>query len=254
MTKIRYLTRDNWTELSRDTEKVMNLVDSGPCVVKSYMSPHSVMSIRNYCFYLSLITDPAWHPLMDSCPDYHRIHENFPKAHVRSVQHGFYFHTWNQNFRNFIKIDEIAEIFSLKARLSGLDAGAFLNGQASMGPVARLVVHQYPSGGGGQDEHIDPVQSFARIQTIIQASQPGVDYQIGGLYARDSDGARISIDEATSIGDLIVMSPGVKHGVDPVDPKDEINWQLASGRWIILPIILHSDHFTGSVDRPRKVD
>lgn len=254
MTKIREFTYETWTKMSQDADSVMNLVNSGPFIVKSYLSPDQIMTVRDYCSQFALNLEPSWHPLLDDCPDYHRIHDNYAKAHVRSVQHGYYFHTWNQTFWNFFAIEPIREVFLLKAKLSGLDSESFLLNTALEGPVARLVVHQYPRGGGGQEEHVDPISNFARIQTIIQASSPGTDYQVGGLYYRDSDGNKINIDEATSMGDLIIMSPGVRHGVSRIDPEDGVNWQSTSGRWIVLPIILHSDHFADSVERPSRVN
>ena len=37
------------------------------------------------------------------------------------------------------------------------------------------------------------------------------------------------------------MSPGIKHGVEAIDPEFEFDWLREDGRWIIMPIIIDSD-------------
>jgi hypothetical protein len=112
------------------------------------------------------------------------------------------------------------------------------------------VCHQYPRGGGGQAEHIDPVSPFAKVQTLIQASTPGIDYGTGGLYINDPRFGIVNIDPLTRKGDLVLASPGVKHGVAAIDPGKQLQWSETDGRWIIMPIIIHSDHVTGAAVRP----
>jgi hypothetical protein len=207
--------------------------------------------IRSDCKNFADKTGATWFPLLKACPDYYRIHNKYPNAHVQTVQNGWYFHTWNDKFAQFLAIPGIHELFQLKQRIGELADSSFLVNEADSGPVARIVIHQYPRGGGGQDEHIDPVSSFARCQTVIQLSTPGVDYKSGGFFVRDSSGAVSNIDQLTEKGDLLVVSPGLRHGVEAIDPDVNLDLNSGDGRWIILPVILLSDHFSDSAERPR---
>jgi hypothetical protein len=144
-------------------------------------------------------------------------------------------------------------VFAVKNSLAGLSSDAFLRNKPSDGPIARVVMHHYPVGGGYQAEHIDPVSPFARIQTIVMASRLGSDYQDGGLYVRERAGAEpVRIDPHAGVGDMVVLSPGVQHGVAPVDAHREYGWTENSGRWMAMPIIIHSD-VDATVPRPRQV-
>jgi hypothetical protein len=156
--------------------------------------------------------------------------------------HGFYFHPWypaNRPIFGFFR-----EIFEIKNFLAGLPSDAFLDNIPSHGQVARVNVHHYPSGGGYQAEHIDPTGAHARIQTLVVASEMGRDFNEGGLYARErADAEPQYLDYGTGPGDLIVLSPGIQHGVAPVDPnRPDYAWRSNSGRWIIIPIIVATDY------------
>jgi hypothetical protein len=55
------------------------------------------------------------------------------------------------------------------------------------------------------------------------------------------------------MGDLLVLSPDVRHGVAPVDPQAELDWDAADGRWMIMPIVIRSDHHADAGEKPRQV-
>lgn len=152
------------------------------------------------------------------------------------------------------KFGAFDRLFDLKMNLSGENLGDVLANTPSQGVIARIVSHRYPRGGGGQAEHIDPVSPFAKIQTLIQASSQGIDYNEGGLYLIHPTTGRVAIDGYTRKGDLILMSPGVRHGVAPIDPDQTLDWTGTDGRWIIMPIIIHSDHVSDAGIRPRAID
>lgn len=220
---------------------VMKNLDDNIYIVKGFFDPKFIDEIKNFCLQFSSTIPDGWFPCLDECPDYHRFHNNYEQAYVKAVQHAFYFHPWNENkniFSEFLKIFEL----KLKCMDNKLEvAPNYLNNLPSDGVIARIVVHQYPCGGGGQQEHIDPVSPYARIQTIIQASEPGKDYISGGLYVNHHKFGIVNIDKFTQKGDLIILSPGIRHGVDKIDPEKELDWSDTRGRWIIMPIILNSD-------------
>lgn len=221
-------------------------------IVSQFCDRDAILTLRNETFAAGLASQPSWHPLHDGCPDYHRLHDNYPKAYVKQKMHGFYFHGWYPH--NSDKFAFFSEIFAIKNRLAGLPETAFLNNVPSDGLVARINIHHYPKGGGYQAEHIDPVGRHAHIQTLVAASECGRDYRTGGVYARatSSDG-RTFLDSLLKPGDLLVMSPGIPHGVDYVDPDQPYGWQTNDGRWMILPIIVGSDYPNSAAAKPLQV-
>lgn len=253
MKSIRTVSRQEWLHISSDPKSLLLELESESIyIVKNYLTSQMCDLIRSECKYFADQTGATWYPLLKSCPDYYRIHNRYQNAHVQTVQNGWYFHTWNDRFAWYLAIPGVSELFQLKQKIGELADSSFLSNEADSGPVARIVIHRYPRGGGGQDEHRDPVSNFARCQTVIQLSAPGVDYESGGFFVRDSSGTVSNLDKLTGKGDLLVISPGLSHGVESIDPDENLDWNSSDGRWIMLPVILLSDHFSDTAERPRK--
>jgi hypothetical protein len=219
-------------------------------VVEGFHPRERVRAFRELALSQARREPPSWHPCLDGVPDYHRIVDDYPGAWVKSRMHAHYFHRFNGNAELFA---ELRDVFRLKNALAGEPEDAFLAAIPSDGVIARVVSNHYPRGGGYQAEHVDPASRFARIQTIIQASDPGVDFATGGLYVREAEGAEaVPIDPHSRMGDLLVLSPDVRHGVAPVDPEAELDWEAPDGRWMIMPILIRSDH-DAEREKPRQV-
>jgi hypothetical protein len=221
-------------------------------IVRRFYDPDDIRAWRRKVFDLGQRAGPSWHPLYDGCPDYHRLHDNYPNAHVKAKMHAFYFHGWyeanNEIFSYF------QEIFALKHFLAGFDPTAFLRNVPSDGQVARVNFHNYPRGGGYLAEHADPTSPFALIQTLVQASAWKDDFASGGLYARPRPGAeKLYLDEISDPGDLLVLSPDIPHGVDPIDPQEDYGWRSDRGKWTIIPIIVSSDYDRPDNIKPRQL-
>jgi hypothetical protein len=166
--------------------------------------------------------------------------------------HAFYYHGWYPHNRS--KFQYFAEIFALKNFLAGYPKRQFLDNIPSDGFIARINIHHYPRGGGYQAEHIDPVGKHAQIQTIVSASVFGADFDRGGVYARASaDAEKFYLDPFIQPGDLLVMSPGIHHGVEFIDPDLPYDWKTNDGRWMIMPIIVGSDYPNPEVTKPVQV-
>ncbi len=221
-------------------------------VVDGFYDAGEIRALRRRCFERGLAGEPSWHPLVDGCPDYHRVHDDYPDAYVKAKMHAFYFHGWRpENARLFAYF---REIFALKTFLAGYPDGSFLSNIPSRGPIARVNFQNYPRGGGHLLEHVDPTSPFARIQTLVQASAPGEDFRAGGLFARDKPGGeRRSLDAETEPGDLLVLSPAVPHGVEAVDPEAAYDWRVDAGKWTILPIIVRPDYPSPDNVKPRQL-
>jgi hypothetical protein len=221
-------------------------------VVKHFYPAQEILDLREQIFQSGLTSEASWHPLHDGCPDYHRLHDNYPNAHVKQKMHAFYFHSWYPH--NKEKFAYFREIVNIKNRLAGYPDDKFMSNIPSDGIVLRVNVHHYPRGGGYQAEHIDPVGKHAQIQTLVAASQIGVDYRSGGVYARECASAeRVFLDPYLQPGDLLVMSPGIQHGVDYIDSEVEYDWQHNTGRWMIMPIIVGSDYPNPEIKKPLQV-
>lgn len=234
------------------TSTFISEIDSNIYIVRGLYSSELVDKIKTYCLSFAQSNKASWHSCVDGCPDYHRLHHNYPGAYVSSIQHAYYFHPWNGNKELF---DIFLSLFELKAKLASRanTATSYLNNIPSDGPIGRILVHQYPWGGGGQEEHIDPVSPYAKIQTIIQASNPNQDFTEGGLYVNSPIFGKIYLDGLSQKGDLIVMSPGIRHGVAPINPEAELNWSRLDGRWIIMPIIINSDVILDADNKPKRL-
>ena len=252
--QVNELGKRDFLDLVRSqTEEFMRRINEPQAfVVKRFYPAEDILRFRNDTFENGLATDPSWHPLVDGCPDYHRLHDNYPKAYVKQKLHAFYYHGWYSDNRP--KFDYFNEIFALKNFLAGRPGDAFLNNVPSDGYVARINVHHYPRGGGYQAEHIDPMGAHAQIQTLVAASQLDKDYHQGGVFGRtDADAKPSYLDSYVSPGDLLVMSPGIRHGVQDIDPDAPYEWRENHGRWMILPIIVSSDYPNPENKKPIQV-
>jgi hypothetical protein len=220
-------------------------------IVKEFYPPEPIGAFRKMVAEFRAQEEPSWHPCLDGVPDYHRINDEYPKSWVKARMHSFYFHRFNGREQLF---DQFRDIFDLKNYLAGEESGTYLDTVPSDEIISRVVSHQYPRGGGYLAEHVDPTSRFAKLQTIIQASQPGEDFSQGGLYLREEqDGDAIMVDPHSTPGDLMVLSPDVQHGVAPVDPDVELDWDDDGGRWMILPIIIRSDYNMDPTTKPKAV-
>ena len=221
-------------------------------VVKEYILPELCLKLRNESFDWGLKEKASWHKFDNDCPDYHRLHDNYPQAHVKQKFHGFYRHNYfpkNKELFNTLK-----EVFILKNKLAGFTDEEFFYNKPSNGILPRINVHHYPVGGGYQAEHIDPIGPYAQIQTLIVASVFGKDFKEGGVYARkELNGEKFYIDSYTEIGDMIVMSPGIPHGVESINDNDEYSPNINNGRWIILPLFLQSDYQSFNNVKPKQI-
>lgn len=252
--KINTLNKKEFNELLfNNTKKFIERINKPEVfIVKNFYSFDFCNKLRNETFEWGQNTSSSWHPFTDDCPDYHREHNNYPKAYVKQKFHGFYRHNYIQKNKNIF--ESFFEIFEIKNYLAGFKKHEFLNNLPSQGILPRVNVHHYPRGGGYQSEHIDPNGPFAQIQTLVIASQFGKDYTEGGVYARTKlSGNKHYLDSFTEIGDLLVLSPAIPHGVDYINPHEEYQINSNNGRWIFLPLFLFSDYKSEENIKPKQV-
>src|SRR5271167_5021409 len=100
--KLSFCTKDEIDRLivNHPADFMLRVAAAEIFVVKNFYDPKEILAMRREIFETGLRTPPSWHPLLDECPDYHRLHDNYPNAHVKSKMHGFYFHGWYEhNFK-----------------------------------------------------------------------------------------------------------------------------------------------------------
>jgi hypothetical protein len=246
-------TRDEFLErVYEDTDGFMDSIARNDVyVVKQFYPPDFVLGFREMLFKFSEEEEPSWHPCLDGVPDYHRINDEYEGSWVKARMHSFFFHRFNERGEVF---ESFRDIFNLKNFLAGEEPNAHLESVPSDEIIPRVVAQQYPRGGGYLAEHSDPASRFAKLQTIVQASTVGEDFQTGGLYLRPGPGADpVWVDPHTEPGDLMVLTPDAPHGVAPVDPDVELDWSQADGRWMILPIIIRSDYNMDPETKPKAL-
>ncbi len=251
---VHTLTKAGFLELAlHETETFFRMIKQPEAIiVKHFYSPEFVLELRNKAFAWGQREPASWHPFLDDCPDYHRLHDNYPKAYVKQKFHGFYHHSYTQN--NTAIFEQMKDIFILKNKLAGFEPESFLHNKPSDGILPRINVHHYPKGGGYQAEHIDPAGPFAQIQTLIVASAYGTDFKTGGVYARETEGGeKFYLDAYTEPGDMIVISPAIPHGVEPIDEYEPYSPDTNDGRWIILPLFLYSDYPHENNVKPKQL-
>lgn len=252
--KINTLSKSDFFDLAlNNTATFLNKIKHPEAfIVKEFYDEAFILNLRNKVFQRGQNEEASWHPFYDDCPDYHRLHDNYPKAYVKQKFHGFYHHNYFK--ANAELFEMMKDILVLKNILAGFDRDEFFNNKPSDGILPRINLHHYPKGGGYQAEHIDPDGPFAQIQTLIIASSYGKDFKTGGVYAREKlGGEKFYLDSFTKPGDMIVISPAIPHGVDPIDEKLEYSPNTNDGRWIILPLFLYSDYPNKKNIKPKQV-
>ncbi len=243
MVKLTTIAKSDFQKLffERPTEFLERINLPEVFVVKQFYPGAEILAMRAAVLEQAKNQPAAWHPLLDGCPDYHRIHDDYEKAYVKGKMHVYYHHgNYERNAKLFTYF---REIFEMKDLLSGGVTQGAIHHKPSDGIIARVNFQHYPEGGGYQAQHIDPAGIHARIQTLVVASQYGQEFKTGGIYAKATpeDEAHF-VDPVTEPGDLLVLSPAIPHGVAPINPEQPLNWESARGRWMILPLYVWSDY------------
>lgn len=96
----------------------------------------------------------------------------------------------------------------------------------------RTKVLRYPTGGGYLAEHLHPLEP-QRLGLILSLSRIGEDFLEGGTTFRTPFGF-VDTNQYHDIGDVIIFRYDLAHGVKPVDPDRELDWNSESGKWTVL--------------------
>lgn len=251
--RIKITDRDSF--LLSLKKNVTNLIDEienyEVYIIKKFYAKELILSLRYKILDLSQTMAQGIYSCVDGCPDYWRIHTSNSTANIDKLVKAYYFHNWNNNWYLF---SDIKELFQIKNILS-TDVGENQSLCYSFQDIiSRIVVFQYPRGGGYLEEHTDPLTAFSKVQIAVVASEYGEDYQSGGFYARHpSQDKKIYLDRHANTGDIIIFSPHLPHGVEEIDRGSFLDLNTSKGRWSFLPLIVKSDYATDR-ERPQKTN
>ncbi len=173
-----------------------------------------------------------------------QVRRNFQKLSVGRARHGgvdrprfmrcFYLPMWDEDVFGMREIfRKVAQVRNL---LGGHDLDHAIDDPEAVAWTASRI-HHFPTGGGFMVDHRDTVLpalyeesglgSF--YQPLVLLSQKGVDFEQGGGFARVGD-ERISYEDHSQKGDVVIYDTSTIHGVDDVDPHLPFRQDSLAGR------------------------
>ena len=239
--KIKVLSKIDFD--SCDIDQARDELNDGTIyLVKKLYSKELLYDYREMFKEFSQNNKPEFHALIDDCPDYHRINDEHEHAYLKGRMHLFKFNLWNEKNKKIL--NDFINLFEFKRRISKLPNLDHLNNIPSDGYVARLDVNHYPCGGGYLCEHLDPFDKYNPLQSIIKASQTGIDFKTGGVFVRDPlTQEKIFAEPDFEMGDAIVFRQDlIPHGVDTIDETKPLDWSLDKGRYLLIPLCIRSEY------------
>lgn len=245
VTVVRCVDRDGvGYDLDRPVSEIAAMIaDRRPVIIRGLASESEVALVRSHCMLMNERMAPSNPPVTRSSRNYHRINLNPERSSVKSVNHVYRFFYWDSD------TDAVAEPFRRAMRLrnavSGLPAD-YAEAEITDGFVAMPFVSHYPRGGGGMQEHRDPV-SRQQVVVIVNLSRHGVDFTEGGLYfVDDRSASRVLVDPLMRPGDAFLFHPQTAHGVLPVDSGAEVDWTRPDGRWMFTSSLVSVASLNGA--------
>lgn len=249
----KIIYEDNIPSIASDTGRIKEIrkhIQSGATyVIKSGIPRENLSRIREYLVQIGRGSLPNYHRIEKGCPNFHRINRWDERAYVKGCFHQFVFFPWNQDA--FTLFELFKPVFQLKNLLSDLPADRFLDIEPEDGCTSRLAFQFYPRGGGALNRHMDPVDRHQLTVPVMLMSEKGKDFHQGGLYIETTDKKRILFDDIGNYGDIVFFNAQIIHGVDPIDPDDELNWSTFQGRWMALFAV---NKLSEATDIPDSVD
>ncbi len=213
-------------------------------IIRGMLSRNEVEHLRKFSRDFANSKPPSIPTVNRDTPNYHRIDENPPKSQVKSILHLHSFFYWNEESKPIINY--FKRQFKIRNLLSNLREDYALD-KVEDGFISVPAVQQFPRGGGYMQEHQDPdVGQKVVVDTILSGIPQ--DFQQGGLYCRGKDGNKLYIDKLVEPGDSIAFFPQIRHGVDPIDPDFQLDWNRDDGRWMCFSTLATLSSWQGIDD------
>lgn len=118
------------------------------------------------------------------------------------------------------------------------EASDFAMDAVSRGVWTASRIQHYPRGGGFLSPHQDlgasratKMASLGRtVNLLLLMTQYGVDFYEGGGFV-EIDGGKFFVDENFLVGDLVLYDESKIHGVDDIDPFENLDLSSSRGRY-----------------------
>jgi len=219
----------NTTFVKEFTESIW----AGDCyIIKNAFSKDWIEEVKIKVFEQWEKEPSTFYKMLEGCPDFHRVigPDIATKYSVDAIKHSFYYFPWNNDPLNIL--GEIYKRWEVIKIVEGLDHDAFTKNTPSDGPVDRIQFCLYPSGIGKLGIHTDPYHN-QRFIISVYMSKRGIDYQKGGFYLLKSGNIKVDVEDEVEVGDMAIAYATIKHGVDLIDPGQEVDWNTRKGRWFL---------------------
>jgi hypothetical protein len=209
-------------------------------IIKSVITKNRSLSVRNSIInFWKNIKPEVQKNINSSSPNYHRVDDNPEKSAVKMVCHNYVSYYWNN--------DVCGENNILKAMTKFRNIIACLDEDFTIDSIegdwiTNPMLFHYPPGGGGLNKHADPkTKQFCTI--LCSLSKKGSDFSEGGAYIEKNE--KINLEDELSYGDLFLFDPTIAHGVDPIDPKIDLDWSSRKGRFVLIPALIQVKSLSG---------
>jgi hypothetical protein len=211
------------------------LINGDVHILRRAINQEVVGRIKSYLERVGRSTLPNYQAIDARSPNFVRLNNADPRSYVLTRFQQFSFFPWNADYFDLFSI--FRPIFEIKNVLSNLERDSFLGAEPQNGCVSRLSFQFYPSGGGFMNTHRDPVDRHQLVVPIVALTKKGQHFRQGGGFVCDSDGRKVNTDEDLNIGDALLFHAQLRHGVDPVDPEEKLDWLAYQGRWIVITAV-----------------
>lgn len=205
-------------------------------VARGVFDAEWIDSTRQYLSGVGRNSLANYEAIRRGAPNFHRINMWDPRAQVMGCFHQFSFFPWNNDPFNFFSRSRL--VYQIKNVLSYNDPDTFWDVGEGADYSPRLSFQFYPKGGGGLNRHSDPVSDYQLTVPTMTMSQKGSDFQSGGAYV-DTHGERVFTDGITAPGDVVFFNAALPHGVERIDPDEDVPWTRFEGRWVLLFAVNH---------------
>lgn len=232
--KIIYIKEfDKVLKSVNEIKKIKKEISSGKVIIfKNIINNKIISEIKEYLVTIGKGSLPNYHGIYENCPNSHRINRWDNRSYVKACFHQFQFFPWNDD--TFDLFNLFRSVFNLKNALNEQPLNKFLDSKSESGCISRVAFQFYPAGIGGMNAHIDPLDFHQSVIPTLVMSKKGEDFKTGGLFIGTEEN-KLNIDDYVNIGDLILFSPQMVHGVDIIDPDNKDNNFLSfTGRWMCL--------------------
>ena len=157
---------------------------------------------------------------------------NFIKEKAKqytTIDKSWYFFPWNEDKTGIVKATSYLRKRMIE--LNDYDFNEIEKNTPQNGTISRLQLICYPYNRGEISTHKDPI-NVNKIIALMYISEYKTDYDKGGFYII-SNKKKYVVDHHVESGDLLIFSPYIAHGVDPVSKLDINSNKTFDGRCVL---------------------